>query len=229
MRRPAAASLALLLAVGLLSACADYTTTGVPEDENPAGEGLGASLAPVTDQLSGTSWTLRSSSAAAVDLGTFDITASFADAVMSGQAPVNRYTAGYTVDGEEFTLGPIATTRMAGPKADMAAEAAYLALLGTVTGFHVDGSELDLLAGEEPVLEYEARDPMTDALQSTQEFADTLVGMSTAQAKKAAEKAGYTFRVVEVDGVPKAATADLRVDRINVAVEDGEVTSATAG
>ena len=79
------------------------------------------------------------------------------------------------------------------------------------------------------MLEYTARDPLNDALESTQEFADTLVGKTTAQAKKAAEDAGYAFRIIEVDGVPKAVTADLQPDRINVAIEDGVVTEATAG
>ena len=229
MRRPAAASLALLLTAGLVSGCADYTTTAVPADETAVAEGLGESLAPVVDRLSGTTWKLTSSSAESVDLAKFAITADFANAVMAGQAPVNRYTASYTIDGESLTLGPIASTRMAGPKEDMAAEAAYLALLGTVTAFHLDGEQLDLLAGEESVLEFETRDPVNDALATTQKFADTLVGMETAEAKKAAEEAGYTLRVIEVDGVPKAATADLRVDRINVVVEDGKVTQATAG
>jgi heat shock protein HslJ len=228
MRRPAAASLALLLMVSLVSGCADYTTTGVSEEE--AGqEGLGESLAPGVDQLSGTAWTLKSSSAEAIDLGVFGITADFADAVMSGKAPVNQYTASYTLDGEEFTLGPIASTRMAGPDTDMAAEAAYLTLLGTVTTFHVNGSALELMVGDEPVLEYEARDAMQDEMATTQTFAETLVGMETAAAQKATEDAGYAFRVVEEDGVPLAVTSDLRVDRVNVVVVNGKVTSATAG
>lgn len=228
MRRTAAASLALLLTVGLVSGCSEYTTTGVPADE-PVTEGLGESLAPEVDRLAGTSWKLTSSSAQSVDLATFDITAAFADGLMSGQAPVNRYTASYTIEGESFTLGPIAGTRMAGSREAMAAEAAYLALLATVSAFHLDGDDLALLAGEEPVLEYETRDPLNDALAETQKFADGLVGQKTAAATKAAEDAGYTVRIVEVDGVPRAVTADLRPDRINLTIEDGVVTKATAG
>jgi heat shock protein HslJ len=228
MRRSAAAALALLMTVSLVSGCAEYTTTGAPADE--AGEeGLGQSLAPSVDQLAGTTWSLKSSSAEAIDLGQFGITADFADAVMSGKAPINQYNASYTLDGEQFTLGPIATTRMAGPDKDMAAEAAYLAQLGKVTAFHLEGNELQLLVGEEPVLEYEARDVPGDEMADTQKFADTVVGMTTAAAEQAAKDAGYGFRVVEEDGVPKAATSDLRADRVNVVVEDGKVTSATAG
>ena len=228
MRRSVATSLALLLMVGLTGGCAEYTTTGEPADEPSLG-GVGGSLAPVTDRLAGTAWKLETSSADSVDLEKFDITADFDNGIMSGQAPVNRYTASYTVDGEQFTLGPIAGTRMAGPDDAMVAEAAYLTLLEAVTNVELNGSELALLAGERPVLEYTARDPLNDALESTQEFADTLVGKTTAQAKKAAEDAGYAFRIIEVDGVPKAATADLQPDRINVAIEDGVVTEATAG
>ena len=229
MRRTAAASLALLLTVALAGGCAEYTTTGVPADETPLAEGVGESLAPEVDQLSGTTWRLASSSAEQVRPEDFTITADFADGHMAGQAPVNRYTASYTIDGETITLGPVAGTRMAGPDDAMAAEAAYFALLVTVTGFHLDGDELALLAGEKPVLEYEKRDPVNDQLATTQKFAETLVGMKTADAQKKAEDAGYTFRIVEEDGVPKAVTADLQPKRVNATVEKGVVTAATAG
>ncbi len=148
---------------------------------------------------------------------------------MSGQAPVNRYTASYTVDGEQFTLGPIAGTRMAGPDDAMVAEAAYLTLLEAVTNFELNGSELALLAGERPCSSTPPATRSTMLWSPRRSSPTRWSGKTTAQAKKAAEDAGYAFRIIEVDGVPKAVTADLQPDRINVAIEDGVVTEATAG
>jgi heat shock protein HslJ len=51
-------------------------------------------------------------------------------------------------------IGPLATTRMAGPADAMQAENAYLALLDTVKGYSVSEAELDLLAGDNVVLTY---------------------------------------------------------------------------
>lgn len=45
-----------------------------------------------------------------------------------------------------------------------------------------------------------------------------LVGSTLDEFTAAAETAGYTVRVVEIDGEPQAMTMDLRLDRINVAI-----------
>jgi hypothetical protein len=50
-----------------------------------------------------------------------------------------------------------------------------------------------------------------------------------AEAEKATTDAGYAFRVVSVDGEPKAVTMDYREDRINAEVEDDEVVRVTVG
>lgn len=72
----------------------------------------------------------------------------------------------------------------------------------------------------------EATDP---ALAEAQEVADTLVGMQSADAQTAVEKAGLTYRVVAEDGQAKPATSDYRPDRINVEIEEGQVTKASVG
>ena len=70
------AAMALVLAVGSLSACAEYTTTGVPEDSASAVAEQGADQ---QDALSGTSWALTDSSLEGGGLDQFEITAEFAD------------------------------------------------------------------------------------------------------------------------------------------------------
>ena len=231
--RKALASLALVLAAGSLSACAEYTTTGVPQNE-PTLDAIGASLAPTADALNGSSWTLESSTAEGVDLSKFAINANFANGMLSGRAAVNNYSTSYEIaegTGDEGAvhLGPIVTTKKAGTKAQMAAETAYLTLLSSVTEFHRDGEHLSLLAGEKPVLEFAEKDETARALASTAVFGQTLIGQTVEQANINAQQAGYTLRVVSEDGVAKPATTDLVLNRINATVVDGVVTEVTSG
>lgn len=231
--RKALASLALVLAAGSLSACAEYTTTGVPQEE-PTLDAIGASLAPTADGLNGSNWTLSSSTAEGVDLSKFAITANFADGMLSGKAAVNRYSTSYEIPegvGDEGAVefGPIVTTKMAGTKEQMAAETAYLTLLGSVTEFHRDGEHLSLLAGEKPVLEFAEKDDTALALAATTAFGRTLIGQTVEQANINAQQAGYTLRVISEDGVDKPATTDLVLTRVNATVVDGVITEVTAG
>ena len=53
------------------------------------------------------------------------VTADFLTDEMSGQAPVNRYFAEYTVEGESIEFGEIGQTLMAGDPELMTAESAY--------------------------------------------------------------------------------------------------------
>ncbi len=77
----------------------------------------------------------------------------------------------------------------------------------------------DTTAIDEPV----PADP-GEASMSLDEVAALVVGLSEADAVSAAQGAGITLRVVRIDGVDQAATMDYRLDRFNVAVEDGVVT-----
>lgn len=102
-----------------------------------------------------TTWLLTSAAIDSADLAAFDITLEFTDTDAAGFGGVNRYSASFTSSPEGvMEFGEIASTMMAGPDDAMAAEAAYLAALGTVTGYTVDGSELDLFAGETEILTY---------------------------------------------------------------------------
>jgi len=57
-----------------------------------------------------------------------------------------------------------------------------------------------------------------------EEVGKSIVGLSIDEATKVAEAAGFTVRVLLLDGVDQVATADLRTDRLNVSVVDGTVT-----
>lgn len=54
--------------------------------------------------------------------------------------------------------------------------------------------------------------------------ATAIVGESLDLAERSARVEGCSIRVVERDGKPLAVTDDFRPDRVNVVVEDGEVT-----
>ena len=225
-------ALAALLLVGSLGACAEYTTTGVPSEEEFAAE-----IQPVLEEnpLDATSWALTGSSLSAQDLGTMGVTADFFAEQMSGQGPVNNYFTDYTVEGESIDFGEIGSTRMAGEPAMMEAETAYFELLGTVTSFELSGDELVLKADAQEVLTYVAADQAgssTDVEGATGDInalAGTLVGMEVAAAEKATTDAGFVFRVTSVDGDPRPVTMDYREDRINAEVEDDKVVRVTIG
>jgi heat shock protein HslJ len=65
------------------------------------------------------------------------------DGSLSGNAGCNSFRASYTVDGDRMTVGPAATTRkFCGPEV-MDQERAFLAALGSVTRWTIDGGMLD--------------------------------------------------------------------------------------
>jgi heat shock protein HslJ len=228
-------ALAALLMVGSLGACADYTTTGVPSEEEAVTEEVKIEEG---HPLESTSWTLTESSLSSQDLGSLGITASFFTDQMSGQAPVNSYFTDYTTEGESISFGPIGSTMMAGDPKLMAAESAYFELLGTVDTFTLTPEKLTLKAGAQEVLGYVPADQAgssTDVQgaaaggQDINALAGTLVGTSVADAEKATTDAGFTFRVTSEDGKPNAVTMDYREDRINAEVEDDTVVRVTIG
>lgn len=151
------------------------------------------------------------------------VTISFAADQLSGQAPVNRYFGPFTAtDDGQMTLGPVASTMMAGDPDLMKAEQEYLGLLNRVDGFDSDGEQLSLRAGHEVLLRY--AQPGTPAV-----FGATLVGKKVARAKSLAEAQGYRFRVISVDGEGRPATTDYDPQRLNAAVVDGRVTEVNVG
>lgn len=72
---------------------------------------------------------------------------------MSGDDGCNRMTAPYALSGEGLALGPIATTRMACPEAQMLLASSVQDALASVTRFDVsDNGELLLISGDAPVI-----------------------------------------------------------------------------
>ncbi len=59
--------------------------------------------------------------------------------------------------------------------------------------------------------------------------APDVIGLTEEEAARLAAGSGWTLRVVSIDGEDLAVTADLRSDRINVALEGGVVVSVTVG
>ena len=98
-----------------------------------------------TPELDGTSWRLTGSSVSSQDPNDFTITAAFKDGQIGGKAAVNSYSGPYTVGPDDaFSVGAIASTKMAGPEPDMRAESWYLKLLSEAGSATVDGDTLTL-------------------------------------------------------------------------------------
>lgn len=77
-----------------------------------------------------------------------EITAQFlASGQLTGSAGVNMYNGTYKVIDDALQIGPLATTKMAGPEKLMQQESAYLTALAKVTRYRIDGAVLTLLGG----------------------------------------------------------------------------------
>ncbi len=68
----------------------------------------------------------------------------------SGFAGCNRYSAGYTLDGDRLTFGPAMSTKMACAEG-MQLESAFLAMLPAVATYEVTGSTLVLRGAGGPL------------------------------------------------------------------------------
>jgi putative lipoprotein len=68
------------------------------------------------------------------------------DGIVGGSSGCNRFTGTYTQKGDELTLGPLATTRMACRPEVMELEQQFLAMLGNVR--YAEASHLQLILKE---------------------------------------------------------------------------------
>ena len=85
-----------------------------------------------------------------------DSTIQFQDGQVSGSGGCNNYSGSYTLDGDQLTIGPVASTMMAciGPAMDQ--EQAFHANLGNVASFEIVDNQLHLLdAGGATLLTFE--------------------------------------------------------------------------
>ncbi len=71
-----------------------------------------------------------------------------ADGSVSGNTGVNRFQGQAKIDGDRLTLGPLATTRRAGPPALMDQESRFLKAIGRVRRFRMEPSGLLYLLDE---------------------------------------------------------------------------------
>ena len=116
--------------------------------------------------LQGVRWVLVSYLNAAGEtvtaLADREVTAEFGpDGQIAGTGGCNQYFASYTVDGGNLTIGQAGSTMMAcEPVEIMEQEAAFLAVLGSVASWHVEGEELHLInAAGQTVALFQASQP----------------------------------------------------------------------
>ena len=72
-------------------------------------------------------------------------------------------------------------------------------------------------------------DPPIGEVGQCQEIASSYVGLSEQEAISKAKKDGLTYRVTERDGEGLMATMDYSADRINLAISNNKITSASCG
>jgi heat shock protein HslJ len=108
-------------------------------------------FSPQSMDLAGTSWlaTGYNNGQAAVvsSLADTEITANFGpDGQLTGSAGCNNYNATYQTEGNNITISPATTTRMACPQPEgvMAQETQYLAALATAATYQLQGDSLEL-------------------------------------------------------------------------------------
>ena len=108
--------------------------------------------------LDGTRWRLTEWTLSSLNPRDFNITAEFADGMISGHGGVNSYGRPYTLGMRRaFSVGQLASTQMAGAEPAMRAEGAYLTLLGQARSYRVEAGRLTLLdAGGNESLSFEA-------------------------------------------------------------------------
>ena len=71
-----------------------------------------------------------------------------------GNGGVNHFFGGYERTGDRLKFGPLACTEMAGPPADMKAEAAYHAALAEVSHWRMSEGALELLKDRTVLLRF---------------------------------------------------------------------------
>ncbi len=112
--------------------------------------GSGGDIEPDVESgivLDSTSWVLNElgpEDAVTAVLSDTSITLNFADDGINGSAGCNSYFGEANQSGSSLTFGAIGSTRMACPEPIMQQENAYLAALGTVSSFTLEGDQLTL-------------------------------------------------------------------------------------
>ena len=102
-----------------------------------------------TSSFEGRPWVLASGVALPQDVAVDRPSATFESGTVAGSTGCNRYTGGYTSDGEALEIGQIAMTQMACPPPADAVERAYAAALARVSAWRMDDEQLVLVDADE--------------------------------------------------------------------------------
>ena len=129
---------------------ADDTLTLYDADGNPV-----ARFEAINQSLEGSTWQVigynnGKGGVVSVIIGT-EITAEFGeDGQLTGNASCNNYFASYETEGEDITIGPAGTTRMAcqEPEGIMEQEQQYLAALETAATYKITGLAMEMRTSE---------------------------------------------------------------------------------
>src|SRR5262245_8195606 len=164
--RPAFAASAFLLALSFAAGCGGDDGNGT------------ATTGAEPASLAGVPWTLVSGVEGAE---ASPPSATFENGVMGGSTGCNHYSAPVTIDGDSMKIGMIAATLMGCPPPADSVEQAYLAALGQVTGWRMDGDVLVLVnADGDELLRYAAATPIGDweatSIQTRNALASPLPG-----------------------------------------------------
>lgn len=93
--------------------------------------------------LEGTTWTLTSADGTdAVAEATANLT--LTDGQASGSGGCNSFNGSYTLDGDQLSFGPLASTQMACEEPVMAQEATVFSVLGAAESYSIDGDQLTI-------------------------------------------------------------------------------------
>lgn len=103
-----------------------------------------------------------------------------------------------------------------------------VAAIACIAIFGVSGCSSDSADTQVPEA---SGDAMVAVDDPNEEFRMSLIGegLTVEQAGEESERAGYSWRVGEIDGEPQAVTMDYREDRLTFTVEGGIVTDALWG
>ena len=75
----------------------------------------------------------------------------------SGTSGINRYFGSYESKGPALKFGPLAGTKIGGPPVAMAVERAFLKALAGVSSWNIASNRLELKAGDETLLRFQAQ------------------------------------------------------------------------
>ena len=105
---------------------------------------------------------------------------------------------------------------------------AVFAVIACVAAIGVSGCSSDSTGTQ---ISESSGEPTEAVDDPREEFRLSLIGgdLSVEKAGSEVEKAGYAWRIGEIDGEPQAVTMDYREDRLTFTVEGGMVTDASWG